>query len=309
MRDSFVVPPQFGPDPRSPRRLALIEDGIERAIVVDGIRFNYQDHGRGPAVVLIHGVAGSASDWAALVGPLVEAGFRALCVETRGAGYSDRPLPGDYSVWALARELAKLLRRLHVSGATVVGNSLGGAIALALARKAPRLVSRLVLLDAVAYGSSMPLIVSGLRIPAVPGFLARMMPPRALIAFVLSCLGGDASWVRKEVVSEYAHELALPNRMLAMFEMLRCVVRADAAPFEAEIARVEQPTLVVWGERDPVFPVSIGERLHGDIAGSRLVVIPGCGHMPNLEAPSAVLEALLRFLRRETGSRRRAATS
>lgn len=297
MRDTPVVPHTYGPDPRTPRRLAFIEVGVERCITIDGIRYNYQDHGQGPPIVLIHGVAGSATDWNGLVPPLVEAGHRVICVETRGAGYSDRPLPGDYSVWALAREVAKLLRRIRVSGVTVAGNSLGGAIAIALARKAPRAVSRVVLLDSVAYGGSMPLIVSGLRVPAIPGLLARMMPTRPLVGFILSRLGGDPSWVPRELVEEYTHEMSLRNRVLTMFEMLKTVVRADPLAFEREIPRVAQPTLVLWGERDPVFPLSDAERLHREIERSKLVVLPGRGHMPNLEAPAEVAEAILRFAR------------
>ncbi len=297
MRDTSPVPTTFGPDPRTQRRLAFIEAGIERSIVVDGLRFNYQDHGRGAPIVLIHGVAGSATDWNGLVPPLVEAGRRVICVETRGAGYSERPMPGDYSIWALARELARVLRRIRVTGVTVMGNSLGGAIAIALARQAPRMVSRVVLLDAVAYSASMPLIVSGLRVPAIPGLLARMMPTKPLVGFVLSCLGGDPSWVPKDLVAEYTHEMSLPNRVLAMFAMLRTVVRAHPEQLEKEIPRIAQPTLVVWGERDPVFPLADAERLHREIDGSKLVVLPGRGHMPNLEAPAEVAEALLRFAR------------
>lgn len=302
MFDTRPVPARYGPDPRSPRRLAFIEAGIERCVIVGGLRFNYQDHGSGPPIVLIHGVAGSATDWNGLVPPLVEAGHRVICVETRGAGYSDRPHPDDYSVWTLAREVARFLRRIRVTGVTVVGNSLGGAIALALARKAPRAVSRLVLLDAVAYSGSMPLVVSGLRVPALPGLLARVMPPRPLVGFVLSCLGGDPSWVSRDLVAEYAHEMSLPNRVLTMFAMLRAVVRSDPRHFEREIPRVARPTLIVWGERDPVFPLRDAERLHREIDGSKLVVLPGRGHMPNLEAPAEVAEAVLRFAR--NGKRR-----
>lgn len=302
MRDTFVLPDRYGPDPRTPRRLAFVEAGVERALVVDGLRFNYQDHGKGPPIVLIHGVAGSATDWNGVVPPLVEAGHRVICVETRGAGYSERPLCGDYSIWSLAREVAKLLRRIRATGVTVMGNSLGGAIAIALARGAPRTISRVVLLDAVAYSASMPLIVSGLRVPAIPGLLARMMPTKPLVGFILSCLGGDPSWVPRDLVAEYTHEMSLPNRVLAMFAMLRSVVRADPEQLEREIPRVGQPTLVVWGERDPVFPLSDAERLHREIEGSRLVVLPGRGHMPNLEAPAEVAEAVIRFAR--NGKRR-----
>lgn len=235
-------------------------------IDLHGHRIAYRRAGSGPAVLLVHGIAGTNGVWDAMVPDLART-HTVIAPDLPGHGGSGTSA-GDYSVGAMAATLRDLLLALGIERATVVGHSLGGGVAMQYSYLFPEHCERLVLVSSGGLGRSVNLV---LRSAALPG---------------------------SEVVTA---GLGLTAR--AGGRVLRATLRAVVGPVGQRVFAGDRlylaaamPTLIVWGERDPIIPVGHGRRAHTAMPGSRLEVLPGVGHFPPLEAPEETTAVLRDFL-------------
>lgn len=272
-----------------------------RAIRVGGDRIFYRSAGEGPVLLLVHGMAGSSETWRHVMPALAEP-FTVLAPDLLGQGQSDKPR-GDYSLGAHANTLRDLLDALGHVRATLVGQSLGGGVAMQFAYQFPERCERLVLVDSGGLGRE---VTFYLRMLTVPGFEA---------VFPLFCApwlrgAGDrvATWlgragvrstpVSQEIWRSYA-SLADAESRRAFFRSLRDVIDFSGQAVSAlgRLYRVAQlPTLIVWGARDPFIPVSHALAAHAAIPGSRLEIFDGVGHYPHCEAPDRFVKVLVDFI-------------
>jgi pimeloyl-ACP methyl ester carboxylesterase len=271
-----------------------------RFVEIEGVRVHYQEAGdmAAPAVLLIHGFCASNFVWNDALVPLAEAGFRVVAPDLVGFGFSGKPVGGEYTFEAQARILVGLLDALGIGRATLVGSSYGGAVAAVCALDYASRVERLALVGAVSNDdvTRRPL----LRLAATP-FMGELLAPVLLDArrFVKNHL-------RKTYAAENGYMLdsaritahQRPLRAAATHRaILRTLRRWRATRIEREAARITQPTLLVWGAHDRDVPLRYGERLHELIKGSRLVVFPDCGHLPQEERPREFVSLVAEFCR------------
>lgn len=272
-----------------------------REIDVHGIRVSYRSGGTGPAVLLIHGMAGSSSSWVPI---LEDLGRFATFVapDLPGHGRTDKPR-ADYSLGAQASFLRDLLAVLGHERATVVGTSLGGGIAMQFAYQHPERCERLVLVGSGGLGEEvMPL----LRTLSWPG-AEYVMPVAFLpvigrtaegIAGVLSRIGFRPAPATVEMWRAYS-SLSDPEARTAFVHTLRSVVDHRGQRVSAKdklYLSADMPTMVVWGDSDPVIPVSHGHEAAEAIPGSRLEIMEGCGHFPYAEQPRRFASILEDFM-------------
>jgi pimeloyl-ACP methyl ester carboxylesterase len=245
--------------------------------------------------VLIHGIASSIYTWKDAI-PALARTHEVVALDLPGFGASDQP--GDLSFAMLSRSVLGLMDGLGVQRASLVGHSLGGAVALALALDHADRVRDLVQVDSAAYNLALadrPLVV---RLAGSPAARALEWLPRRrlLVRLGLRQVFHDDRLVSPERVEEYLAPMARPGT-LAAFRSLNASESDDsAAAFAARIGRVAVPTLIVWGREDRWIPLQQGRRLEAAIPGSRLVVVPECGHVPQEEKPQAFLAAVAPFL-------------
>ncbi len=277
-------------------RQRLIDAGIERRAAELAV----QDEGTGPAVVLLHGLGGSAYDWRHQREPLVRAGFRVIAPDLSGAGYSGRPADGDYGVPAQAERLLRALDELGVERAHFVGSSYGGGVALTVAVLRPGRVDRLVLIDAAALSQEFPWYVKVAR-SDLGGLLFAITPKRMLVDIMLGQLVADPASLTEEDREEYAHEHRFD--CAGSLEMARALRVSDAERLEPALSGVRSPTLILWGARDGVIPLEKGKILALRIPGSTLEVYPECAHVPHMERPAEVTKRILEFLEAPPGRR------
>ena len=279
-------------------RWALIEP---RAITIDGDRVVYRAAGKGPVLLLVHGIAGSSVTWRHVMPALAER-FTVLAPDLLGQGQSDKPR-GDYSLGAHANTLRDLLDTLGHERATVIGQSLGGGVAMQFAYQFPERCERLALVDSGGLG---PEITFYLRMLTVPGFesvFPLFCKPwlRAAgnrVATWLGRAGVRSTPASQEVWRSYA-SLADAESRRAFFRSLRDVIdfRGQAVSALSRLHRAAQlPTLIVWGAQDPFIPVSHAVATHAAIPGSRLEIFDGVGHYPHCEAPERFVEVLVDFI-------------
>lgn len=226
---------------------------------------HYQVAGAGPPLVLVHGLSGSARWWARNVEPLARH-CRVHVIDLFGFGSSRAGPP--FVLAEAARQLVRWLDALNIKRASVVGHSMGGFIAADLAAAYPDRVERLALVDAVA----VPL---GRRhLQHVSALLRGLwyMPPG-----FLPILLTDAARAGPLTLCKAAREL----------------LSADLTP---RLTHIRATTLLIWGERDALVPVALGQRLRAAIPRARLAVVPRAGHNPMWDAPEPFNRLLIEFL-------------
>lgn len=272
-----------------------------RHVTIHGHEVGYLDLGEGPVVLLIHGMAGSSRAWREVAGPLARAGYRVVAPDLLGHGESAKPL-GDYSLGAFASGLRDLLAVLEVDRATVVGQSLGGGVAMQLAYQHPELLERLVLVNSGGLGREVSWL---LRAVSLPG--SELVMPVLFPAFVREQGDRVNRFLRRHGIrSARAAEMWLAYRSLTEAENRRAFVRTlrsvvdvggqAVSAMDRVYLAAAAPTMIVWGEDDPIIPVDHAHRVHEAVPGSRLEVLADVGHFPHVEAPERFVALMTDFL-------------
>jgi len=272
-----------------------------RTVTVHGHEIAYRTGGSGPVVLLIHGMAGSSASFIPVLEDLAPH-MTYVAPDLPGHGHSDKPR-GDYSLGAQASILRDLLVALGHERATILGQSLGGGIAMQMAYQYPERCERLVLVCAGGLGQEvMPL----LRALAAPGL--EYVLPVAFQPFIRSSVETVTGWAGKvglrpapatvEMWRSYT-SLIDPDTRAAFLHTLRSVVDLKGQRVSARdrlYLTETVPTLIIWGEDDPIIPVSHAHEAHEAMPGSRLEVIPGVGHFPHCEDPRRFTKVLVDFI-------------
>lgn len=278
---------------------------IEQAeLVLHGCRFSYRKAGKGSLVVLLHGIAGSSATWRNII-PRLSPYHTVIAPDLLGHGESAKP-HGDYSLGAYANLIRDLLEALEQPRGTIVGHSLGGGVALQFAYQFPERCERLVLVSSGGLGREVHPI---LRASALPG--ARFVLPW-LAAGAARGIGALVRATGKIGLRESADlgetwrsfvSLGQPEARRAFLHTVRGLIdlrgQIVSATDRLYLAN-ELPTLIVWGERDPLIPVRHAARSHEILPGSRLELFPGAGHYPYLDDPERFARVLLDFIQTTT---------
>jgi pimeloyl-ACP methyl ester carboxylesterase len=265
----------------------------ERRVETKGVRMRYLVAGSGPRspVVLVHGLGGAASNWIALA-PALARGSRVLVPELPGHGGSS-PLAAAPNLNPFADRVADVLEREGVTGATVVGHSLGGSVALRLAMRHPQLVGSLVLAGASGISSRRRAAVYGLTLTALlkPG--RWIAPYRRRISqspFLRTLVFGGWGAFDPVALSPQAALgfLAGPAMHSDTLSAAKALLLEDP---RADLHAVRCPCLVLWGARDTQVRIDdafeYARRLRAPLR-----VIAGCGHLLIGERPEACLDAI-----------------
>ena len=273
----------------------------QQEITVHGRLVKYRIGGEGPLVLLIHGMAGSATTWKQVM-PALSERFTVLAPDLLGHGDSDKS-KGDYSLGAMASTLRDLIVALGYKRATVVGQSYGGGIALQFAYQYPERCERLVLVNAGGLGSEVNPV---LRLLTMPGSAALLLvataPPVRRIVEMIGRIALrkklDTATVIPELWRSYT-SLGDVEARRAFLRTLRAVIdrrgQAVSAHDKLHLA-AGMPTLIIWGEEDGIIPVEHAHAAHALIRGSWLEIIEGVGHYPHCEAPDRFVTALTEFI-------------
>jgi pimeloyl-ACP methyl ester carboxylesterase len=256
-------------------------------IRTNGFEIAYERVGEGPPLVLVHGAAVDSRMWRPQLAALADE-FTVVAWDEPGAGRSS-DVPADFALADYANCLAALIETLDLGPAHVAGLSWGGTLAQELYRHHPKLVSTLLLVDTYAgWKGSLPegevrARVEGVRQmltaadhlfdPTLPGLFAGGPPARFVP--LLEAMAAD---VRPE---------SMRTALLVMAE-------ADQRDLLPHIA---VPTLLIWGELDARSPLSVARQFEDAVPEAKLVVIPGAGHVSNLEQPELFNAAVREFCR------------
>ena len=272
--------------------------GIAAAeVTVGGHRVHYLRAGSGPPVVLVHGLLAHSFSWRFTV-PALAPHFTVYAPDVLGIGFSDRVSGLDCSMRASARRMVDFSDALGLRQFDLVGTSHGGALATIMAAEIGKRIRRLVLVAPVNPWSRAGRKRIRVLSTAAGGWLFRKSFLRIgpLNNWVLSRLYADPSHIAPGTFAGYAEPLKIAGSVDYLLGVVRRWHR-DVPALEPFYKKIRVPTLLVWGDNDEAVLPSSAAHVERAIRGSKLVMMPGVGHLPYEEAPEEFNRVLLEFLR------------
>jgi pimeloyl-ACP methyl ester carboxylesterase len=265
---------------------------------VDGSSIEYVDIGEGPALVFVHGLGGSWQNWLENL-PFFANRHRCIAMDLPGFGCSEN-VQGEVSIERYGRAIGDLVRELGIDSAPVVGNSMGGFIAVEMAIRDPGLVERLVLVSAAVlwqeYRRARPLVAMA---NATEGTIGRtlaqaapLLASRPRLREVALQFGGIRA--PHKLPRELQRELLLTARRTEGF--LPALQALAGYPLREELGRVRCPTLIIWGDADPLVGVDHAHELASEIPGAKVSIYERTGHVVQLERPERFNREVAEFL-------------
>lgn len=284
---------------RKPR--AVGSDLAPRFVTVHGYRRAYLRAGRGPALLLIHGIGDNSGTWRELI-PALARNHTVIAPDLLGHGASDKPR-GDYSVAGYACGMRDLLTILGIERVTVVGHSLGGGVAMQFAYQFPARCERLVLVSTGGVGPDLHPLLRAATAPGAGQALSLLASPPArrvgsVVVNALRLAHTDVGRDADDLMRVFA-SLEVPTARRAFLRTLRAAVDGQGQAItmlDRCYLAAGMPSLIVWGEHDGVIPVEHARIAHQAMPGSRLEIFPDSGHFPHhadTERFRAVLEDFL----------------
>jgi pimeloyl-ACP methyl ester carboxylesterase len=270
-------------------------------ITIHGHRLSYRTAGAGPVMVLVHGMARGSDSWEAVIASLAEH-HTVVAPDLLGHGASAKPQT-DYSIGAHACTLRDLLGALGHERASFVGHSLGGGVAMQFAYQFPERCERLVLVSSGGLGREVHPILRALALPGAELVLPLVggKTVRSAVTGVAHALGHLGLHLSPGMHEVCAALISLGDEegRRAFLHTLRAVIGPAGQRVSATnrlYLAAALPTLVVWGARDPIIPVSHAHVAHAAIAGSRLELFPDAGHFPHCDDPRRFVETVRQFV-------------
>lgn len=260
---------------------------------VDGIRLHVRDTGQkdAPAVIMLHGFGASLHTWEPWA-KVLSADHRVVRFDLPGFGLTGTDPTNDYSDERSVKLIAALMDQLGIARASFIGNSIGGRIAWHFAAEHPSRVDKLVLVSPDGFAS--PGFDYG-KAPAIPAAF-RLLPyvlPRMMLRMNLAPAYANPQNLTEATLTRYHDLMRAPGVRAAIIARTEQTVLVPPEPL---LQKIVAPTLLVWGEKDAMIPVTNARDYASAMPSSRLVTLPGAGHVPQEEAPDASLPPVRAFL-------------
>ena len=271
---------------------AAAEDGNRRRVTI-----RYVTEGKGPAVILVHGLGASLAAWRENIHYLAEE-YAVYALDMPGHGESDKPADLDYDPVSGAHFLVSFMDTMDISRATLIGNSAGGLVTAICSLAYPHRVERLVLVNPAGLGRQLPWFLRFSSLPILGKLLhiPNVLNSRNMMKSIF--------YEPKPIVDDVAQELMkvrnLPDTKMAVLKAVRSSVNLlglrKHLRILPELKDMTIPMLIVWGREDRIVPVShayrAAEVLHRDVVH----VFPHCGHWPQMEKATEFNPLVVRFL-------------
>jgi 3-oxoadipate enol-lactonase len=250
----------------------------EQRTALKGRVTRYLEAGLGDPLILLHAFPVSADMWRPQL-ERVPRGWRFIAPDLRGLGGSALDGSTDVGINDYASDALELMNALDLERAVIGGLSMGGYVAFAMFRQAPGRLSGMILADTKAPADT----DDGVRSRRALLELVRSSGVKAVADQMIGKLLGETSRRERPGLAADVRRLIEANSAEGVDAAIYALMtRPDSTP---DLPRIECPTLVIVGEEDGVTPVADAEVLHRSIRGSQLSILPGAGHLSNLEAP------------------------
>ena len=258
----------------------------EKFINIDENKIRYLESGNSDnTLVLIHGLGASANRWEYVI-PHFEKNYRVIVPDLIGFGYSDKPLV-DYTTDFFSEFLKKFLEKLDIKNPVLIGSSLGGQIIAEYTLNNNNAVKKLILIS--------PSGVMKHSTPALDAYvMAALYPNQEAAKNAFEMMSGSSKNIDPKIVEGFVKRMRLPNAKMAFMSTLLGLKNSQI--LTEKLSSITVPTMVVWGELDPVIPVKYADSIVSTIKDCRFYRMDGCGHTPYVEVPETFVKIVMEFL-------------
>ncbi len=258
----------------------------EQFVTVDGNKIRYLESGKSDDhIVLIHGLGASAERWEFVI-PEFSKHHKVIVPDLIGFGYSDKPLV-DYTTDFFSDFLGNFLQKLGIKRTHIIGSSLGGQITAEFTSKNQDLIESLVLVS--------PSGIMKHSTPALDAYVMAALYPNlegAQNAFQM--MAGPTRVINQKIIEDFVKRMKLPNAKMAFMSTLLGLKNADL--ITKSLQKISTPSLIIWGEDDPVIPVKYADDFVSSIPDCRFYMMDNCGHTPYVDDPERFSKLVLDFL-------------
>jgi pimeloyl-ACP methyl ester carboxylesterase len=281
-----------------PTRIDWNPSLFPQTLQIKGHTIFYTVKGEGKPLLLIHGYGAGIWVWEKQI-EILSKSYRVYALDVIGHGFSDRPkIP--YTSEAYIHFLKDFMDEAGIERATLIGNSMGGGIAWAMAILFPERVDRLILIDCVPpdvlheiKNESFRTLVAIKDIPVLPYLVIAGRSKRSVRWILLECVS-DIKLITPEVLNRQYQLSKIQGTTWVLYSTFKHA--EEAIKLKDQFSLIRHPALFIWGERDLIFPPHVGETLHQTIPGSKFLKVEKSGHIPMWETPDEVNQAILSFL-------------
>ena len=264
----------------------------------NGLKIHYLSYGtklKGN-ILMLHGFGASAYTWRNIIKPIADEGFKVYAVDFKGAGYSDKPLQADYSIYKQSEHILDFMKILSIEETHLIANSLGGGVALRLSMKDKKRIKSLILIDSVCYRQNFPFYIKITQNKRLVQILFSTLPKPLLVKFVIKQVFYNSNSVSKTVIREYANQLKQKGSPNALTLTAIHMIPKNIEKFEKNISNITIPSTIIWGKEDRVIRPEMAFRLGNDIQNnSNIIILPECGHAPQEEKPEVLISHIKDF--------------
>ncbi len=258
----------------------------EKFVSIDGNKVRYlESENSSETLVLIHGLGASAERWEFVI-PALKEHFKLIVPDFIGFGYSDKTLV-DYTPEFFSEFLSKFLKELNISKTHLIGASLGGQISIEFASKHKDVVKKLILCS--------PSGIMKHSTPALEAYVMAALYPTAIGAKdAFEKMAGGGKRIDPIVIERFVERMQLPNAKMSFMSTLLGLKNAEI--ITKTLTKITSPSLIIWGENDPVIPIKYAEDFVSTIQDCRFFKMSGCGHTPYVDDPEKFANTVISFL-------------
>jgi len=276
-----------------------------QTVLVAGVKIHFVEAGQGPPLLFLHGLGGSWKDWTANL-KFFGSSFRVLAIDFPGFGDSDKP-EVEYSIDWLTGMVENFLQEKKLHQVSLVGHSMGGLVALNLAARPKSPLKKLIIVDAVGIGDKADFLSYALT-KKIMGPSSRWESIEEVLKDEFkSVIEGFLKRQKPKTSREFFESIPkVPITGKPLLPMTPAVqISASIIDFDIhpKLSLIQQPTLIIWGNKDPIAPPQDASYLKGQIPQAVLTLLDGCGHSPMQEQPARFNQEVWKFLQAaESGS-------
>ena len=258
----------------------------EKFLQIDGHKIRYLESGTSKdTLVLIHGLGASAERWIHVI-PIFADNFRVVVPDLIGFGHSDKPT-ADYTLDFFSEFLEKFFAATEIKRPNIIGSSLGGQISAEYTSSHSQDVEKLILVS--------PSGMMKQSTPALDAYIMAALYPNEISAKnAFELMEGSGKQVEDQIVDGFIERMRLPNAKLAF--MSTVLGLKNSVSITSKLQSIAVPTLIVWGNNDPVIPIIHANDFVSAIQDCRFYRMDGCGHTPYVQDPQTFASKTLEFL-------------
>jgi len=258
----------------------------EKFITINGNNIRYLESGNSEkTIVLVHGLGASAERYEYVI-PEFSKHYRVIVPDLIGFGYSDKPLV-DYTTEFFADFLSSFLKKLDLNKINIIGSSLGGQITAKYVSTHSDNIDHLVLVS--------PSGIMKSSTPALDAYvMAALYPDLEVAKNAFQMMAGGTRQVNQKVIEDFVKRMKLPNAKMAFMSTLLGLKNAEL--ITKSLKKISVPTLIIWGEHDPVIPIQYADDFVSSIQDCRFYMMDNSGHTPYVDDPKRFSQLVLDFL-------------